>query len=99
MATDLTYDYDSIGDTLYIFEGVPRDTRNIDIEDNIVLRVDPKAHRAVGMMVHNVSLIYGQVDKRTLDGMLHLAKALLRSYNLMLERYPDAEQALVGQTA
>lgn len=96
MAEGITYDYDSESDVLYVFEGTPRATVNVDLGKRVVLRIDPETHRAVGMMVHNVTGDEEpELSNRALQVLVDMAQATIDGFNRVFTKMP-AEEALAG---
>lgn len=96
MAENMTFDYDVQGDVLYVFDGTPRETLNVDLAERVVLRIDPHTHRAVGLMVHNVTGEADEdLDEKVLRVLVDMAEATIDGFNRMSRKMP-VEEALAG---
>ena len=86
MARALTYDYDKIGDVLYLFRGTPYDTHNVELDERMVLRLDPKTHQVVGLMVHDLRAQFeGPINKQTLAAIAQAFEMQIDSLNKLRE--------------
>ncbi len=75
----MTFDYDKVGDVLYLFRGEPYTTDNVELDRHFVLRLHPKSHEIVGLMILDLTDFLGtSVNIRTLP-------ALAQSFQLQIE--------------
>ena len=76
---DIHLAYDEEGDILYLSFGPNRQASTLSLNDNIVLRYDPQAHKAVGLTVIGFSdllVLEGQGKLLPLRDLAELPNAL-----------------------
>jgi hypothetical protein len=63
--SDLTVDYDEDMDVLYVSKGAPRSGVAVEVEEGIVLRLDPDTQEIVGLTILDFRAEFGH-SKRDL---------------------------------
>ena len=72
--SDLTVDYDEDMDVLYVSRGMPRPAVAVEIEEGIVLRLDPDTQEVVGLTILDFRAEFGH-SKRDLKDVKSIPTA------------------------
>lgn len=88
----ISFSYDEENDVAYIFLGKPRRTINIDVDQNITMRLDPKTREVVGSTITNWSIVWPEINKKMKE---KFAKEYLASIHSTVHIFKE-QPSLIG---